>query len=295
MPWRTLSWRTRERLAGYGLVLPDLLGVAAFVVLPIGAAFAMSFTEWTGLSPARFVGLSNFQTLLSDPLFIRSLGTTSALCLAYVAGVYVLSLGLALLVNARLTASGFFRSAYFIPAMISPAVAAIVWSFIFGEREGILNMALVALGLPAARWLGSPDLALVSIAIVAVWQATAYAMIIQLAGLQDIPREYYEAAQVDGADGWTRFRRITLPLLKPTTAFIVVTATIDGFQLFDIIYVMTNGGPARATTTTVFYIYQSAFEYLKIGYASAMAIVLFAIIFGFSFLLLRLFRQPAAK
>jgi multiple sugar transport system permease protein len=210
-----------------------------------------------------------------------------------VSGLYLLSLGLALLVNQRLSATGFFRSGYFLAAMVSPAVAAIIWSFIFGERSGIINSLLGAVGIAPLRWLGSPSLALAVIAVVAIWQASSYAMIIQLAGLQDIPREYYEAAHVDGAGAWTTFRHITIPLLKPTTTFVVITALIDGFQIFDIIFVMTRGGPAHGTTSTVFLIFQNAFQFFKIGYASAMAVVLFAIIFGFSILLLRLFRQQS--
>ncbi len=285
------SWRSQERAVGYGLVLPDVFGLLLFLVVPSIAAVVLSFYRWTGLSDPSFAGLENYQALLTDSNFLRSLVTTATFTIVYVIGLYVLSLGLAIIVNQRMRANGFFRSAYFLAALVSPAVAAIVWTFVFDERGGLLNAWATTLGLDPVRWLGDPDSALIAVAVVAVWQAASFTMIIQLAGLQDIPREYYEAAGVDGAGAWTKFRHLTMPLLRPTTAFVVITAVISGLQVFDIVYVMTHGGPARATTTTVYYIYQTAFEYLNVGYACAMSVVLFTIIFVIALLLLRLLRQ----
>jgi multiple sugar transport system permease protein len=198
-------------------------------------------------------------------------------------------------VNARTSVSALFRTAYILPVMVSPAVAAVIWRYAFDERSGFLNAALSAAGLGPVPWLGSQSLALVSITIVTIWQAVGYMTIIQLAGLEDIPRAYYEAAELDGAGAWATFRHITMPLLRPTTAFVIVVALIDGLQVFDVAFVLTRGGPAGATTTSILYIYRQSFEFLNFGYGAAIAVVLFAIIFSLSFVLLRTFGQRRAE
>jgi len=277
------------------LLGPAVLGLCLFVLLPIVAAIAISFLHWTGLKPPTFVGLDNYSALLADSQFPRSLLTTAAFAVGYVAGLYLLSLSLALIVSRRTPGSGLFRSAYIIPVMVAPAVAAVIWRYVFDERSGFLNAVLGVFGVGPVSWLGDQQLALVAITVVSIWQAVGYMTIIQLAGLDDIPREYYQAAEVDGAGAAASFRYITFPLLRPTTAFVLIVALIDALQVFDVAFVLTRGGPAGATTTAVMYIYRQSFEYLNFGYGSAIAVVLFAIIFSLSFVLLRVFGQQRAE
>jgi multiple sugar transport system permease protein len=293
---RTRWWRTprgEERLVGYTFLLPDLVGLGVFVAVPIIGAFYVSFHEWAGVGQRRFIGLQNYRELIHDQAFVHSLKVTALYTFTFVPLLFVLSLALALLVNQKLLLNGFFRSMFFMPFMLSLVVASIIWSFILDERAGLLNELLGKVGIDPQPWLGSTRLAPWSIVIVTLWQSVGYSMVIFLAGLQDIPRDFYEAARVDGARAWTRFRTITLPLLKPTSVFVLVISLIGAFQLFDPIFVITQGGPANATTTTVYYIYQNAFQYLRLGYASALAIVLFGIIFLFTLVQLRLFRHES--
>lgn len=293
---RTRWWRTprgEQRLVGYGFLLPDLIGLGLFVGLPIVGAFYVSLHDWSGIGGRTYIGLSNYRELLEDPGFTDSLKVTALYVVAFVPLLFVLSLALALLVNQRLVGSGFFRSAYFIPFMLSLVVASVIWAVILDERAGLLNAALAKVGIGPQPWLGSTTFALWSIVIVTLWQSIGYSMIIFLAGLQDIPRQLYEAATIDGARAGQRFRGITLPLLKPTSVFVLVISFIGAFQLFEPIFVLTQGGPADATTTTVFYIYRQGFEFLRLGYASALAVVLFAIILVFTLIQLRVFRHEA--
>ena len=287
-------WRTRrgeQRLVGYGFLLPDVLGLAIFVGLPIAGAFYISFHDWSGIGERTFNGFENYRTLLADQFFLDSLRITAIYTFSFVPLLFALALGLALLVNQGLKATGFFRSAYFVPFMVSLVVASIVWQFILHERAGVLNSMIGAVGIDPQPWLGSTRLALVSVIIVTLWQGVGYSMIIFLAGLQDIPRDYYEAATVDGANAAQQFRKITLPLLKPTSVFVLIISFISAFQLFDPIFVLTGGGPANATTTAVFYIYETAFQFLQLGYASALSVALFLIILVFTVLQLRIFRH----
>ena len=295
-PERLRWWRTRrgeERLVGYAFLVPDVLGLAIFVGLPIAGAFYISFHSWSGIGERSFNGLANYRSLLDDPFFVDSLKITAIYTFTFVPLLFVSALGLALLVNQRLQLTGVFRSAYFLPFMISLVVASVVWAFVLQERGGILNELIGLVGIDPQPWLGSTRLALVSIVIVTLWQGVGYSMIIFLAGLQDIPRDYYEAATIDGANAWQRFRRVTLPLLKPTSVFVLIISFISAFQLFDPIFVLTGGGPANATTTAVFYIYETAFEFLQLGYASALSVVLFAIILVFTLVQLRIFRHES--
>ena len=295
-PERLRWWRTRrgeERLVGYAFLVPDVLGLAIFVGLPIAGAFYISFHSWSGIGERSFNGLDNYRSLLDDPFFVDSLKITAIYTFTFVPLLFVSALGLALLVNQRLQLAGAFRSAYFLPFMISLVVASVVWAFVLQERGGILNELIGLVGIDPQPWLGSTRLALVSIVIVTLWQGVGYSMIIFLAGLQDIPRDYYEAATIDGANAWQRFRRVTLPLLKPTSVFVLIISFISAFQLFDPIFVLTGGGPAGATTTAVFYIYETAFEFLQLGYASALSVVLFAIILVFTLVQLRIFRHES--
>ena len=289
-------WRTRrgqQWLVGYGFLLPDVIGLAVFVALPILGAVYISFHDWTGIGVRKWSGTKNYETLLHDAAFLHSLKITVIYTFSFVPLLFVISLGLALLVNQGLRMTGALRSAFFAPFMVSLVVASVIWGFMLQDPAGVINAIIGWFGIAPQPWLASTKLALVSVILVTLWQSVGYSMIIFLAGLQDIPRVYYEAATIDGAGPWRRFRSITLPLLKPTSVFVAVISFIGAFQLFDPIFVMTQGGPANATTTTVYYIYQQAFQFLQLGYASALSVVLFAIIVVFSLLQLRLFRDEA--
>ncbi|TDC47442.1 sugar ABC transporter permease [Jiangella ureilytica] len=289
-------WRTRrgeQRLVGYAFLLPDLLGLAVFVALPILGAFYISFHDWTGIGAREWTGTANYETLLQDQAFRDSLKITAVYTVTFVPLLFVLSLALALLVNRGLALSGFFRSAYFAPFMVSLVVASVVWGFMLQDPGGVLNAILGLFGIEPQPWLGSTRLAMVSVILVTLWQGVGYSMIIFLTGLQDIPKVYYEAAVVDGAGAWRRFRGITLPLLRPTSVFVLLITFISALQLFDPIYVLTQGGPAGATRTTVVYIYETAFQFLQLGYASALSVALFVIILVFSLLQLRIFRHES--
>lgn len=282
-----------ERLTGYAFLLPDLLGLLVFVVGPIGYAFYISLHSWNALGTPRWAGLANYAQLLADPQFWSSLRVTATYTLAYVPILYAVSLGLALLVSQRLPLIGLFRTIFFIPVVLSLVVSALMWKYIFDERVGLLNYLLGLVHLPPQPWLGSVELALPSIVAVSVWINMGYFMTIFVAGLQDIPREFYEAARIDGASGWQALWRITLPLLVPTSLFVVVVSLIGSFQVFDQIWIMTKGGPAYATQVSVAYIYQQAFQYLNLGYASALAFALFLVILAVSLVQFRLFRSRA--
>lgn len=282
--------RRSEILTGYAFVLPNVLGLLIFSVGPIAYAFYISLHNWNALSPMRWVGWQNYERMLRDPQFWSSLQTTGMFTVAYVPILFAVSLGLAVLVNQKLPYIHVFRTLFFVPVVLSLVVSSLMWRYIFDERVGLLNYVIGLVGIPRQSWLGSVELALPSIIVVSVWIQMGYFMIIFLAGLQDIPRTYYEAAEIDGASPWQSFWRITLPLLTPTSLFVVVISLIQSFQVFDQIWVMTRGGPADATMVTVVYIYQEAFQILNLGYGSAMAFGLFVVILLFSLLQFRLFR-----
>jgi multiple sugar transport system permease protein len=287
------SSKRLEWLTGYGFLLPDLLGLTVFVLFPIAYAFFISLNDWNALSPMRWAGLSNYSRLLRDWQFWDSLKITAIYTVTFVPIVFALSLSLALLVNRRLPGMGFFRTLFFVPVVLSLVVSSLMWKYIFDERAGLLNYLLGFVGIEPQPWLGSVELALPAIIVVSVWMQMGYFMVIFIAGLQDIPRVYYDAAKIDGANSWQSFRHISLPLLRPTSLFVLVISLIGSFQVFDQIWVMTQGGPAGASRVTVVYIYQQAFQYLNLGYGSAMAFALFLVILAISLLQFRLVRPQA--
>ncbi|MER3462588.1 MAG: sugar ABC transporter permease, partial [Armatimonadota bacterium] len=211
----------------------------------------------------------------------------------FVAGTVIvqmaLGLGLALLLNGRIPAQGFFRVLYFLPAVSPPVAVALVWAWILNENFGLLNSLLSSLGMHnLPRWLASTSFALPALMIVSVWQNIGYTMVLFLAGLQNIPAEIYEAGALEGATGWKKLRYLILPLISPTTFFVLTISVIFSFQIFDLAFVMTDGGPSNATNTVVFYIYQNAFRFYRMGYASAVAWILFVIIFAVTLVQYRL-------
>ncbi len=276
--------------AGLFFAGPALAAIGVFFVLPVVAALALSLTDFdlyavADLGALRFVGLTNYARLLGDPSFWNALGNT--LYFAAVGGTLSVaaSLGGALLLEAPLArARGVFRTIYFLPVVTTLVAVAIVWRFLYHPRIGLLNRALEAVGLPGADWLGDPAWAMPAIIALTVWKNFGWNLVIFAAGLQAIPARLYEAARLDGASGWQQLRHVTLPLLLPTTSFVVLMTAIGSLQLFAEPYVMTQGGPGDATRSLVLLMYEQGFRWWNLGYASAIAFVLFFLVLAASLL-----------
>lgn len=271
-----------QRRTGLLFILVPMLLFLIFAVGPTFFAGYLSFTRFKFTQPPTWIGLRNFEILLSDKIFQRALLNTAVYTVGVVPASMTLSLLVALLLNQKIRGIVIFRTAYYLPVITSTVASAVVWMWIYTPDVGILNSILSLVGIPRIRWLVDTRTALLSVMIMAVWQSLGFRMIIWLAALQGIPEHLYEAAEIDGAGTWHKFWKVTLPLLKPTTFFIFVTAVIDSFQVFGSVFVMTQGGPGYATTTIVHQVYLNAFTYLKMGYGAAMAFVLFMIIFSLS-------------
>jgi multiple sugar transport system permease protein len=276
---KTGWWARNERLlVPYIFISPNIIIFAAFMLFPILFAFYMSFHEWSLIGVPQFNGLDNYVRMVHDELFWQSLGHTVVFTAGTVPTSIALGLAAAMLLNRELPARGLLRSVIFLPVIVSGVVTALVAAWIFNDNYGVINSLLKAAGLEPIPWLSSPTWAMPSIIITTLWIRIGFCMVVYLAGLQGIPSEYYDAAQVDGASGWRQFRHITWPLLTPTTFLLLVINVIFSFHVFDLIYVMTGGGPGFSTTVLVQYIYESAFASREMGYASAMGIVLYLLI-----------------
>jgi multiple sugar transport system permease protein len=270
--------RHREAWAAYGFLLPSLVLLALFVFGPLVFIFVVAFFDWNLLqSQPRFVGGANFAELLGDELFHIALRNTVVYALGVVPAQTLLALLLALAVNRKIPARGFFRAAFYVPAVTSSVVTSIIFLWIY-SKPGLLNYLLSWFGVAGPDWIGSPRYALGAIMSLNVWSTSGYFMVAFLAGLQSIPATLYDAARVDGAGAWARFWHVTVPGLRPTLLFVVTLGFIGSFQVFDQIYVMSSGGPVNATTTLSYFIYLGAFKYFRFGYAAAAAVLLFALI-----------------
>ncbi|HVO42194.1 MAG TPA: sugar ABC transporter permease [Aggregatilineales bacterium] len=285
----------RRAYWGLALVAPNVLGLLFFFGIPVLVAFGTSLVRWNSIQPPVFVGLENFKRLVTDPDFGNALVTTFKLVLYTLPLELLFALGVALMLNQRLLGRSVFRTIYFLPVVTSTVAASIVWTWIFQPRYGLIGNLLAPLGLRDVAWLTRPDLVLIPIAAVAIWQRLGFDMVLFLAGLQNIPRIMYEAAVIDGAGRWAQFRRITIPLLTPTLFLVSVLSIIALFQLFDPIYIMTSrttrGGVDGSATNLVFFLYQTGFIKSDFGYSSAIALALFLIILGFTVIQLRMQRR----
>ncbi|MCX5078531.1 sugar ABC transporter permease [Streptomyces sp. NBC_00424] len=280
--------KRREAMAGILFVLPTLVIFAVFKFLPIAGAGAMSLTRYRLNGDVTWLGAENYTRLFSDSHFWQSLGVTVSYVLLFVPLIIVVSLVGALLLNKMVRFTGTFRAVLFVPYLSSFVMAGIIWSWIF-DRDGPLNAALGGLGLGPVPFLtGDQLLVLASLALVSVWKGFGYSMLVFLAGLKAQPAEVHEAARIDGASSWQAFRHVTLPLLKPVMFFVLVIETIIGFQVFDTIYVMTGGGPNRASHSLIYFLYDEGFKFLDFGYASAIGMVLFVIVLVLSLIQRRL-------
>lgn len=291
------SYERQLARSGWAFLAPALLLIAVFFFLPVLAALLLSFTDFDiyalgDLRRLRFVGLENYTQLLQSPLFWTALGNTGYFVLLGGPLSVAVSLGAALLVNARLNRfPGLFRTALFLPVVTTLVAVAVVWRYLYHPRYGLLNYGLSLLGIAPIDWLGDPDWAMPAIILMAVWKNFGFNMIIFIAGLQNIPIQLYEAARIDGASTGQQFRHITLPQLGPTFLFVALMTMIGYFQVFAEPYVMTQGGPANRTLSVVLLMYEEGFRWWNMGYASAMAFVLFALILAGTALQLLLRRR----
>ncbi|WHX98761.1 sugar ABC transporter permease [Neobacillus sp. DY30] len=271
----------RENLAGYAFIAPMFIGTSVLVLFPILASFVLSFTDWnfvSGYQNAKFVGFENFSKLLTNPLFLKGLVNNVILILA-VPITLLLSLALAVIINKYVYMKDLFKVIYFMPFISSIVAVAVVFQVLFHPTKGPINQLLLTIGIEnPPGWIADVTFALPSVMLIMVWTGIGFNLIIYLAGLQNIPKELYEAAQMDGATAWSQFTKITIPLVSPTTFLLFVTGVISSFKVFDLIIVLTNGGPANSTITPVVYLYQQAFIELRTGYASAISLVMFVII-----------------
>jgi ABC-type sugar transport system permease subunit len=269
-------------------VLPATVYIVGFQLVPVVYGLVLSFTDYSPIARGLpdFVGVRNFSAILTDPTFLKSLGTTGAYVLMVLPPLLIIGLALAMLVNRPFRGVGFFRSALYIPHIVSLTAVSMIWLWLY-SNDGAINQALEAFGLGPQKWLLGSGSALPAVAAMRVWKALGSNMVLLLAGLQTIPRELYEAATVDGAGPWARFRYVTLPGLRPMLVYVVATDIIFLAQSFAEMFVMTKGGPLGSTTVANYLIYTQAFQYNQMGSASAMAFVLFALIAGFSVLAVR--------
>jgi len=278
-----LSRNNRNRLTALGFLAPNLLGFLVFTLIPIVIGIGMSFFRWDGANDPVFIGLKNFARMFTDTKFANSLRVTLTYTLLTVPITIVLSLFIASLLTTKIRATSAFRSVFFFPYIASIVAVAIVWQFLYHAELGPINQFLHALGIAnPPRWTSSKDTALLAVAIMNVWRAVGYYMVLFIAGLVGIPASLYEAGAIDGANAWQKFRHITLPMLSPTTFFVVIISIINSFQAFTPIYIMTGGGPGIATQVLVFRIYEESFVLSNFGYASAMAMALFLIVLVFT-------------
>ena len=281
-----------RRLTPYLFLLPGLLLFGLFRLYPLLDGLRLSFTNARlGRAQYAWVGLANYERLLDDTRFHTSLWNTAFYTVASTLPILAIPLVLALALNRRIALKTFLRSAFFFPFTLSVVTVGLTWLWLLDPVVGPFNYYLRSLGVPARSWLADPATAMWAIVVTTVWWVAGYYLVIYLAGLQDIPRELYEAAAIDGAGGWTSFRAITLPLLRPVLLFVFVTHIIGSFQIFGQVFILTQGGPGDATRTVVQHLYETAFQnFFHFGSASAMAWVLFAVIVGFSLLQFRLLR-----
>jgi len=289
----------RRMFWAYAFVSAPMLGLLVFSLGPILFTGWVSLHQWDMLSPPAdmpWVGLDNFTYLLTkDTVFPKALGTTFLFAISGVGVNVLLGLGLALLLNSKIKGRTLWRVMYFLPVISAPLALGVIFAFLFDRNYGMVNNVLTSIGIARQPFLSSPNQALFAVVLIAIYQYVGYYIVIFLAGLQGIPQDYYDAAQVDGANRGQSFLYITLPLLRPVMLFVIVTNTIGALQVFDLVFATTSGGPANATMTVVLYMYNTAFKFSRMGRASAMAFILFAIIFAITIVQVRVLRDRTAS
>lgn len=291
MPPRVSGLARQRYVTAAVFLVPATVGILLFSVLPILQALRISFLDYALLNPQQiFVGTENYERAFSDPVFRIALNNTILFSVLLVVGQTLLALLLALLLKQQIRGRAFFRSVFFLPVVTSLVVISTVWKLMYNS-QGFVNGVLGALGIGAQPFLASSTQALPSLVLMSVWKEVGFYMLIFLAGLQAVPGDLYESAAIDGANRWTSFWRITLPLLRRATVFVMVVGTISAFKVFTPVYLMTDGGPADSTMVIVFYIFRVAFRYFEMGYASAMSFILMGIVIVLTLLQFRLLRS----
>lgn len=276
--------RLRESMTGWGFIAPNLILLVLFMFVPILWALGLSFQETKGFGNPEWVGLDNYVRMFTDPVFWQSFGNTIIFTLVTVPIDMIAGLGLAVLVNSVLPARGIWRTIIVLPMVISGVAAGMIAVALFYQSNGLINKVIAALGLPPIAWQSDGTAAMISVMIAAVWLRVGFNMVIYLAGLQGISPELYEAGRIDGANRWQQFRSITVPLVGPSTFFLLIMNVIASFQVFDLIFVMTGGGPGNATSVLVTYAYRNGFQIREQGYGAAIGIVILLITLLFTFI-----------
>jgi ABC-type sugar transport system permease subunit len=264
--------RQSER-QGYWFVLPYVIFFLLFVAYPLVFSFILIFHRWNIVTPMEWIGLKNFERLFSDPQFFKAMGNTFVFLFIHIPLQIVVALGFAVLLNSKIKLRGFFRAVYFLPVVVSGVVVTILWQNLYSYDYGVLNSILHSAGVSKVPWLIDPNFAMPSIAIMATWKNVGIYIVLFLVGLQNIPKEIYESANLDGANRYNQFVKITLPMLNPTMVLIVALSTIGGFSLFIEPYVLTGGGPMQSTMSGMLYIYNQAFYFGHMGYAATLGFV----------------------
>jgi multiple sugar transport system permease protein len=292
-----LLWRMRREWTAYLFLSPGLILFSVFTVFALVFSFYLTFHEWSIIEPDKpFVGLQNYRDMLDDERFRRSVFNTAYFTAGTVPFTMAIGLGIALLLNRPIRARGLLRTMYFLPVVTPFVVVSIIWKWLYNADFGLFNYYLLKAHLISEplKWLSDQQLAMPAVILMSIWSGVGFSMVVYLAGLQSVPAELYEAADVDGASPWAKLRYITIPMLRPTTLFLLVMGIIGSFQVFTQIFVMTSGGPVDRTTTMVYYIYESAFKFYEMGYASTLAYALTILLFGFTVMQVRLYRKADA-
>lgn len=277
---------------GWEFIAPALLLVTLFVIVPCFWGIGLSFTQFDGIAPPNFVGIENYARLKDDPLILSTLVNTASYVLLTLPTGLILSLAIAMALHQKwFRGRSWVRAIYFLPNVTSLAAVAFVWEWLLNPEYGLINAGLRGLGFKALGWLSDPTLAMPTVAAVSVWHGVGFSVLIYLAGLRSIPEEVHEAARIDGASSWQCFRNVTWPLLTPTTMFLTIMGVIGGFQVFQSVYIMTGGGPLDRTRVYLYYLWQSAFQNLDFGYASAMSVLLFGIVMALTILQRRYYNR----
>lgn len=269
-----------KKLIPYWLVSPYILYFSVFVAFPVAFSIVLTFHSWNIISPMEFVGLDNYRRLFKDRLFWQAIYNTLRFLVVHIPLQIVVALTLAEFLNQKIRGQAFFRGAFFLPVIVSGVVVTILWQQLLGFNAGILNRGLSAMSIPKIPWLEEPAISMYAIALMATWKNVGLYVILFLVGLQTVPIQYYEAADIEGATNWQKFRYITLPMINPTIFMVVVLSTIGGFSLFIEPYIMTEGGPLNSTLSAVMYIYKQAFQYYHMGYSATLGFFFALLILG---------------
>ncbi len=264
--------KLKKRLTPYFLVTPYLLHLLIFVSFPVIFSIVLTFHKWNIISPMEYVGFDNFIRLFEDRLFWKAIVNTLIFLIIHIPLQIVIALVLAYFLNQKIFMKGLFRATFFMPVVISGVVVTILWQQLYGYESGMLNRLLVNIGLGKVEWLTSKNVAMISIAIMATWKNVGLYVILFLIGLQSVPTSFYEAADMEGANSWQKFRHITVPAINPTIFMVTILSTIGGFSLFIEPYIMTSGGPLNSTLSAMLYIYKQAFDYYHMGYSATLGV-----------------------